>query len=260
MQQISAEYVQAFSRQIEALNKSAGRVLVTEDSKRNLTKRLMDGEADAYDELMSLMRSVCGSYNRLSASLTCNFYNGIRQAANQQTEFSALPYDRYDEERLEAKVAKCVDDVAQGRNTVPLVNLLTNVTSEELKMASDRTTRNNAIRDPGKPMFCIVPNVGACAFCQMRASLGYQYADRSSIESHNHCTCVAVQVYKGQKVQGYNPQEYLDKYNKAKEAYENGDIPKELQERISNQKDDKGSDFRKTNAVLMVMRYQQGIS
>lgn len=264
MPQINAAYVRAFSNQIEALNKSAGKVIVTEEKRLNLTRRIMDGDESAYDELLSLMHTVCGSYNKLSASLTCRFYNGIRQGANLSTDYEAQPYNWYDEERLDSSISKSVDEVMQGRNTVPLVNLMTNIASGELKIASDRTTRNNAIKDPGKPMFCIVANTGACAFCQMRASLGYQYPEKASIESHDHCTCVATPIFKGQKVQDYDPKVFEDRYYAAKNLLNGDDVPEELQKRIERAKEAHSSrsnePWRASNETLIAMRYLQGIS
>lgn len=259
MPQISRAYIDAFSKQLDALNVSAGKVIFTEEKRLELTRRLLDGEAESFEDVIKLMHSVCGSYNKLASSLTCHFYDGIRQASGVPGDFHAEMYDGYDTQEITAAARSVAEEVAMGRNTVPLSNLMSNIASGEMKKANERTMRNNARRDPSKPRYCIVPAPGACAFCQMRASLGYQYPDRANIESHSGCTCAAVQVYSGQKVQGYDPSDYLDKYNAAKDAYERGEIPDDLARRIDSQRDAKGDDFDKTNAVLMVMRYQQGI-
>ena len=263
MAQISAEYIQAFSKQLEALNESAGKVIFTEEKRRLLTQRLMDGEAEAFDEVEDLMNMMCRNYRRLSSALTCHFYDGIRQGSKVPGEFKAEMYEQYDEEAIRGTARACAAEVARGNNTVPLVNLLSGVSSREIRVASEETVRSNIRRDPSKPRYCIVPNAGACAFCQMRASLGYQYDDRSKVESHNHCTCVATPVFGKQKVEGYDPEVYLDRYNKAKDLIEGDDMPKALQERIEIAKENHASKtnepWRKTNETLIAMRYLQGI-
>lgn len=266
---VSAEYINEFSRQLEALNKSAGKVIFTEEKRRLLTQRLLDGEAHAFDEVEELMQIMCRNYGRLSSALTCHFYDGIRQGANVPGEFKAQIYEQYDEYDIRKTARACAYEVAQKKNTVPLDQLLSGVASREIRVASERTVRRNIRRDPSKPMYCIVPNAGACAFCQMRASLGYQYDDKSAIESHNHCTCVATPVFLGQKVQGYDPKIYLDRYDKAnnlrmavksgKEQYD-----EELKRRIQIAKDNHAEKtdepWRATNETLIIMRYQQGLS
>lgn len=269
MPQISAEYVRAFADQLEALNKSAGKVIFTEEKRRLLTQRLIDGEADAFNEVEALMRQICGTYTRLSSALTCHFYDGIRQGANVPGEFKAQQYEQYDREALRETSRACAAEVAQGKNTVPLPELLSGVASREIRVASENTVRKNTRYDPSKPKYCIVPNAGACAFCQMRASLGYRYDDNSKVESHNHCTCVATPVFHGQKVQGYDPKIYLDRYDKANDlrmAVKNGskEYDEELQRRIQIAKDNHAAKtdapWRATNETLIIMRYQQGLS
>ena len=268
MPQISAEYVQAFAAQLEALNKSAGKVIFTEEKRRLLTQRLIDGEADAFDEVEALMRQICGTYTRLSSALTCHFYDGIRQGANVPGEFKAQQYEQYDREALRETSRACAAEVAQGKNTVPLPELLSGIASREIRVSSERTVRSNIRRDPSKPKYCIVPNAGACAFCQMRASLGYRYDDNSKVESHNHCTCVATPVFPGQKVQGYDPKIYLDRYDKANNlrrdvASGKKQYDKDLQERIDLAKKNHyvktDEPWRATNETLIVMRYQNGL-
>lgn len=269
MPQISAEYVQAFAAQLEALNKSAGKVIFTEEKRRMLTQRLLDGEADAFDEVETLMRQICGTYTRLSSALTCHFYDGIRQGANVPGEFKAQQYEQYDREALQATSRACAAEVAQGKNTVPLPELLSGVASREIRVASENTVRKNTRYDPSKPKYCIVPNAGACAFCQMRASLGYRYDDNSKVESHNHCTCVATPVFPGQKVQGYDPKIYLGRYDKANNlrmevASGEKQYDEELQRRIDrakkNHAEKTDAPWRSTNETLIIMRYQQDLS
>ena len=264
MAQISAEYIQAFSKQLKALNKSAGKVIFTEEKRRILTQRLMDGEADAFDEVEDLMQVICRNYSRLASALTCHFYDGIRQGAEVPGEFKAELYEKYDAEALRGQARACAAEVARGKNTVPLPDLLSGVSSRTIRVSSEETVRSNIRRDPSKPRYCIVASAGACAFCQMRASLGYQYDDRSKVESHNHCTCVATPVFGNQKVEGYDPKVYLDRYNNAKDLLNSGDVPKELQERIETAKKNHASrsnePWRATNETLIAMRYLQGTS
>ena len=271
MEMVSADYVKSFSRQLEALNESAGKVIFSEEKRLQLTKRLLEGDLESYEDVNRLLHTVCGSYNKLASALTCRFYDGIRQGAKAPGEFNAQQYEQYDKEQITATGRRIAEEVASGRNTVPLANLLSNETSRQMKMANERTMINNARRDPAKPKYCIVAGPGACAWCVMRASNGYQSPKKATVDSHHGCVCAAVQVYPGQKVEGYDPEKYERMYYDAKELL-NGDTPKDLQERIDHAKElhekkqeeakargEEVKPWSATNETLIAMRYQQGI-
>lgn len=211
------------------------------------------------DDIPALMREVTGAYSLMSAAVTANYYTSIRRASRVRSKFTPAPFTAYDAGKVTAAALAIMDEVAAGTATVPMESLLADVVSRYIKDSADACIRQNVRRDPAKPKYAIVPGGDACAFCQMRASLGYRYADEGAVESHAHCTCAATPVFGDSTIQGYDPQVYLDRYTEASRALKDGDISDDLKERIAAQKAEKGKDFDRTNAVLMVMREQQGI-
>lgn len=214
------------------------------------------GEAEA---VPAVARQVAQAYTTMSAAVTAQYYNRIRQASGVRSRFSAEALSGYDAGKVTAAAISILEEVADGRATVALDKLLGDLMQREVKNAADNCIRGNCAKDPAKPRYAIVPNGDACAFCQMRASLGYTYADEDAVESHDHCSCTPTPVFGDSTIQDYDPKMYEDRWNKAAEALEKGDISKDLKQRIADQKEAKGKDFDRTNAILMVMREQQGI-
>ena len=255
---VSQAYIQAFTSQLETLNKQAGRVIVSETAKLDLEKALIESDDYAFEEVIKLMNRLVPGYSRLSSALTCHFYDGIRDAAGVPGEFKAEVYETMDKKQLTAAARKIAEEVEQGRNTKPLGELLADENTYWTRRASNETVRRNAKRDPSRPKYAIVPGVGACAFCLMRASNGYVYPDQTSVESHKNCNCQAVQVYGNGTIQGYDPDAYAEQYYNAKEAWLRGDVSDDLLNRIADA-ESRNPNFDETNAILMVWREQQGI-
>ena len=238
---------------------------IVEQQSQNIAKlsasaanALKNGVPNAED-IPALMRQVTQAYSTMSSAVTSNFYATIRRASRVRSKYTPVPFTAYDAGKVTAAALAIMDEVAAGTATVPLESLLADVVSRYIKDSADTCIRQNARRDPAKPKYAIVPSGDACAFCQMRASLGYRCADEGAVESHAHCTCTATPVFGDSTIQGYDPQVYLDRYTEASRALKDGDISDDLKERIAAQKAEKGKDFDRTNAVLMVMREQQGI-
>ena len=238
---------------------------IVEQQSQNIAKlsasaanALKNGVPNAED-IPALMRQVTQAYSTMSSAVTSNFYATIRRASRVRSKYTPVPFTAYDAGKVTAAALAIMDEVAAGTATVPLESLLADVVSRYIKDSADTCIRQNVRRDPAKPKYAIVPNGDACAFCQMRASLGYHYADSGAVESHAHCTCTPTPVFGNSTIQGYDPKMYEDRWNKAAKALEKGEISKDLKQRIADQKEAKGKDFDRTNAILMVMREQQGI-
>ena len=263
---VSAEYIQAFVKQLDALDARTQQLIRREIEARNLEARIADGEADAYDELAEIMTRIVRSSSTMASALTVRYYNGIRLASDVDSEFEAETYDTVDNTEVKAATYSVGKEFASGLATVPLFMALGDTNSRYTRYASNETVRLNAAKDPEKPRYAIVPSATACVFCQMRAGLGYSYPTDASVDSHNHCKCQAVQVYGDSKIQGFDPSVYEKRYYDALHAYESGDISEDLEKRIEkarqrhNEKYKNGEltkPWQKTNAVLMVWREQE---
>lgn len=205
--------------------------------------------------------AVSRAYTQLSAAVTATYYNEIRTQSKVRRKYTATAYSGFDENDAERAFQAIVAEYVAGNATVPIAQLYGDAAGRFVKDGADYCIRENARRDPAKPRYAIVPNGDACAFCIMRASNGYTYpSEDKGIKSHNHCTCVATPVFGKDKVEGYDVDMYRNEWEEADRAYRSGDISDELKQRIEHQQRLKGDGFDTTNAVLMVMREQQGIS
>ena len=245
---VSSAAVAQQSRIIAALGASAAAAIAS-----------MLSETGDADEVPGIARQVAQAYTTMAAAVTATYYERIRAASKLRSKYAPQAISGYDAGRVTAAANSILEEVSSGRATVPLDKLLGDLMGREVKNAADECIRQNVRNDPAKPRYAIVPNGDACAFCQMRASLGYTYGDEDAVESHDHCSCTATPVFKGATIQGYDPDVYRERYDEAAKAYRSGDISDDMKERIAAQKADKGRDFNETNAILMVMREQQGI-
>lgn len=245
---VSSAYVKRQSDNLSKLTRAAG----------DTVKRAVDTmEGDA---LAMAVTDVSRAYSTLSAALTAEYYNGIRAASKVRSKFTASAISGFVEDAAASAAYAIIGEVADGKATVPLASLMTDLVSRYIRDASETCVRENARLDPAHPRYVIVPQGDACAFCQMRASLEYEYKDMDAAQSHDHCSCQPTPVFGNSTVQGYNASTYRARYDKAAEAYRSGDISEDLKQRIDRQRQLKGDDFKSTNAILMVMREQQGIT
>ena len=262
---VSREYINSFANQLDAINKAANKTLYNQLSKNALIDKLnYYNEIDklTFDTVAEIMDMTARGSTKLSSALTCQFYDGIRDAANLQDDFKAELWTEYSSGEIRAASYAIMEEAIAGTNTALVTDLLGNVLDRANKNASDATVRHNARRDPSKPRYASVPTSSTpCAWCVMRASQGYVYYDEKSVtHSHHHCKCIAVPSFRGMSIQDYDPDAYLSQYEEAQEALAHGDIPEEMEDRFARERAEKGRDYDRTNEVLAVMRHHQGIS
>lgn len=251
MPTVSRAYVEQFAERNALLT----------DSMRGALERVLAGvDISNRDLIVMRVNTILKPYTDMSAAMAAEFYNGIREAAVLTTEYAATAINEYDEEQVRIDTLSVVNEVDEGGNTVPFAKVMGDMAARHMKDASENSIRANARRDPAKPKYAIVPNGQACAFCVMRAGLGYHYPEAKSVKSHQGCTCVPTPVFGDTKVQGYDPAKYESQYYKAAEALDSGELPDELREKLQRNKDAKGKEFDRTKQILMVMREQQSIS
>lgn len=264
--QVSREYIDAFTRRLDAVNEAAGKVIVTETARMRLAENLdfyrrMDDIT--FENVMEMLDRTCNGATRLSSALACEFYDGIRSGAVLEDGFRAELWDGYDSDRIRGAAYKIMEEVQNGTNTAPLSSLLTDVASREVNNAANETVRRNAKRDPAKPKCASVPTASnPCEWCRMRASAGFIYDQDSG--SHNNCKCRLVPGFKGaEKVEGYDPAPYREEWDEAAAAYRSGDIDDDLKEQIAEAEARHAQELAEgraskpwdeTNAILMVMR------
>lgn len=256
--QVSRAYLDAFNARLDAVNRAAGRAIVAEALRADLEQRLINGDSLAYEDVYFTMRRIVPGATKLAAALTCDFYDGLRDAENIAGDFNAQMYESYTETQIRRTSYAIAKEVAEGTNTRPLAELLSNASTRYTHDSVEKTIRDNTRRDPAKPKYVIVPSPDACAFCIMRASNKDAIYEESGAESHDNCHCNPMPLFDKSTVEGYNREQYEKEYENARDALKNGELPEDLQRHIDKQREEKGKGFNETNAILMVMRYQTG--
>ena len=176
---VSSAYIRQFADRLDAVNAAANKAIFGSLSKAALIEKLEFYNELSFDVVATIMETHCRGYTKLASALTCEFYNGIRDAANLKTPFNATLWEGYDGQRVRGAAYAIMEEVVQGKNTVPLEELLQNLSNREIKNAADATVRQNIKRDPSGPKYAIVPNGAACAFCQCVPALGTHTATKT---------------------------------------------------------------------------------
>ena len=250
--QISRSYIDAFTRQLDGLTEHARRTLADD----------LAGVTD-FDDMVGIMKVRMPAYSTMAEALAVEFYAGIRASANVPSEFTPEMPDYFDEERITRDTLAIAAEAAG--TGASYAERLGDLAQREINNSANETIRRNTRRDPAKPKCASVPtSSNPCEWCRMRAAAGFIY-DQDS-DSHSNCKCRLVPGYKGStSVEGYDSNKYKAEYEKAAEAYHNGDISDELKKKIDKAKARHQAEYDKddgkvtkkwddTNAILMVMR------
>lgn len=117
------------------------------------------------------------------------------------------------------EVAKMVNGIMKQTQNE---NVIANAVGRKVKQAGADTTLQNALRYGAE--FAWIPSGDTCGFCIMLASQGWVKASRKAVRNghaehiHSNCDCTyAIRFDKNTNVSGYEPDEYLELYEDAKE-------------------------------------------
>ncbi len=139
-------------------------------------------------------------YGVVSADVTREFYQAVRDAAELEDEYTAQAASEMPAKFCELDVRECARD---GMGYLP------GKAVRRVMGRSDETIRINCKADPAKPKWAIVPHAGACMWCVMVASNGWAYHSERSVRAqrHENCRCSICVDFdaKNPKLDGYDP-------------------------------------------------------
>lgn len=168
-------------------------------------------------DVVMVANAIATKYGEASASLACDMYDAIAEAAGV-----AVPPAEPAPTATYSEVAKAVYGTAK---TSPVS--IPQTVGRLVKTAGADTTLRNAQRDGAQ--FAWIPNGDTCAFCITLASRGWQYMSKNTLKNghaehiHSNCDCeYAIRFSEDDGVQGYDPEEYEAMYYQA-----DGDTPQE---------------------------------
>lgn len=208
--------------------------------------------------LLEAFPEVFNPYAAATSAVAASFYEEVRAVAGVKGSFAAETLDSVDVGRWGALVGAGTQPrmLEQGAADMMFQFLSGGLTSILSTMAAD-TTYGNAQKDPVLTRFQRVPKPGCCGFCGMLASRGAAYESEAAATRvvgrgvpvertrgkrggqgkgikprgarsagqlfHDHCKCVAVQVYEDNAVElEQGADKYLDAYNAARDNVNKG--------------------------------------
>lgn len=166
---------------------------------------------DDRQKLIEIAYGLASKYGAASAEVSCQMYEAIAEASGVR-----IPVAEAAETATYREVAIAVNGTLKTQNEVIISNAVGNL----VKLAGVDTTMKNALRDGAE--WAWVPHGDTCAFCMALASRGWQKASKDAIKNghaehiHANCDCTyAVRFDNKTSVGGYDPDEYLRKYQEA---------------------------------------------
>jgi len=216
--QIPRSYVENYSK---ALN------VVSDRARAALADALMqiDYTADVAtirEAVIAVMQPACGASSDMAARIAADFYDGLRARFSIADGFRAEVDSQRVPEATEGAVRAFAHELDSSMpNVSAFQQLCVDRIDYETRRASNMCMAHNASRDPLKPKWARIP-MGAetCPWCLMLASRGFVYNSEKAAD-HNHagCDCKVVPSWdKSPEVQGYDPDEYLSKWEDAVDA------------------------------------------
>lgn len=173
-------------------------------------------------------------------------------------------------EEASSKVESAFEDTMREFAREPVIR---NLDRDEQQY---RRRYRQTARAAARAGYARVPVGETCAWCYMLASLGYYYRSEETAlgpdpdHYHAHCDCIAVPYHDPRGIDGYGDdyEMYMDMYGTARDAYEDGDYSADMARKIeaAQARHDAAyaagrvtQPWTKYNAILMIMREQQGL-
>lgn len=232
MSRVPRSFVDGYADSLESLSEDMRKKLAESLKRINWDAPV----ADVRDALITVMQGYCGASADVAASLAAEFYDGLRERMIGERYGAVLAPDYSDEavdQFVRWAVQPLVDDGADGSQSV--VDRLNERIGYEVKRSAGNTVFRNGERDPRKVRFARVPRGSksyphGCPFCQMLASRGFVYRNAKTAGEMNHfhadCQCMVVPGFgDNPTVEGYDPNEYMDRWKHPEKYADEGAEP-----------------------------------
>lgn len=180
------------------------------------------GDPDALAEaIRTRLLPVMEEADAIAAELACAVYNGWRYQA-LGLNLDTVAETAFEAGKAEAMVNTAAKKAAAGATAEEVANIVISRALYDMRRSYGQTMTGNAKRDPARPKFARVPSAtksyrDGCPFCRMLASRGFVYWSKQTAGEFDHyhadCQCAVVaQFDKNPKVEGYDPEKYLEEY------------------------------------------------
>lgn len=164
-------------------------------------------------------QAIVAKYGSYASVAALEFYETSRSRARLKNRYDATAFVPDNAALLEYDVTAAMSMSADIQKTV---DRLFSTGTERVMQYADETITQNAAYDPAHPKWALVPHAGACGWCRLISSRGFDYASEQKVENtrHPNCKCSPVVDFdaKNPQLDGYDPSALYDEYRQAKDA------------------------------------------
>ena len=150
--------------------------------------RLATDQGIAAEALMDVLPDLIDTYGLAAGALAAEWYDGVREAQGVGGRFTAIQADIPDSgaRQLVQWAAGTASDLTA------MQALILGGTQRRIANHARQTIMGSSYADPQAAGWMRVARVGGCRFCQMLASRGAIYSERSvRFGAHDDCECQA---------------------------------------------------------------------
>ena len=175
--------------------------------------------ADLSDALSDAMVALVRTYGPRAATVAVELYRAQREASGVASAYEATASTSVDDAAIRAAT---MAEASLHQSRDGLSKALSGQLVRHVNSMADDTLTDNARRDPAHPRWALVPHVGACGWCLMIASRGFDYARKDRVPRHNSCRCTAVVDFdrESPSLEGYDVDALRDRYSLARSSVE----------------------------------------
>ena len=218
--QIPRSYIENYSKALNVVSERARAALVDALSQIDYTADV----ATVREAVIAVMQPACGASSTVAARVAADFYDGLRAQFGIDDGYLAQVDSRRVPEATEGAVRAFAQDLVDNKPTEQFIGKCADRIDYETRRAANECIAYNAKNDPKKPRWARIPTgAETCSFCIMLASRGFVYhSEETASHAHAHCDCRVVPSWDRSNplVQGYDPDEYYDRW-KHPEKYQN---------------------------------------
>ena len=172
------------------------------------------GSEDLRRAIHEIMPALSRKYGARAAAVAVEFYMRQRGAAGVDEPYEAVAFEGPADSEVHAAAAAAISSATSAE---ALGSTLSGQLVRHVNAAADETIVGNARHDPAHPRWALVPHAGACGFCLLIASRGFDYSREGRVARHNGCKCSTVADFDTENpaLEGYSEDAASDLYSRA---------------------------------------------
>lgn len=170
-----------------------GNAEVIADAVAALVEMLRDTQTETFDaELERGYIALVKTYGTVASTIAVEFYRELRHQSGASSTYEPTVYPADDANLLPYDVGQALEKA--GGDLGKVASNLASVSQQRVMEYADQTIFSNARRDPEHPKWALVPHVGACDWCKMLGSRGFEYRSEKTVRNARHPNCLCTPV------------------------------------------------------------------